>query len=355
MEIENTERIQKTTNAQLPFAPSFIDRFMRSIERLPVPFWLTYLILFNLQSVINHVVSWVDGWVPAWSFNAILFLFPLWQWGTLAIMTYLNTVAEASLASFRPLLNLDDEAVGKIKFEFTTMPNYGVLLIGIVWSIVYVLLSYLAYKLFYVQYGLGIPMQAFIFLEGLICFATGGAIYYHSLRQLFLVHRTLKMTRTIDLFHLEPVYAFSRLTSQTGVSWIIMFVLTLIIFPLRLVSQIVVIIWGIQLVLAVAAFVLPLRSVNHSLVVEKRRLLAEQQQRVESTLAHLHTHIDQNELSEVGQLNNALAGLNTERTILEKIPTWPWRTETLTGFLSAIGLPIILFLIQNILRKWLGG
>src|SRR5919197_4110859 len=70
---------------------------------------------------------------------------------------------------------------------------------------------------------------------------------------------------------------------------------------------------------------------------------------------HALSYIDQNELSEVGLLNNVLAGLNMERTLLEKLPTWPWRTDTLTGFLSATVLPILLFLIQNLLRKWLGG
>jgi len=356
MEITTSKSIQKNVEELLPYPPSFIDRFMLSVGRLPIAFWLTYFILFTLQSVVNHIVSWMDGWLPIFTFNAIMLIFPLWQWGTLAIMTYLNRVSEASLSSFRPLLNLvDDEAVRKVKFEFTTMPTSGVLLNGTVWIVVYVVLTYLTYSAFYVQYGLGTPMQVFIFLQGLICYATGGAIYYHSLRQLFLVHRMVNMTKHLDLFQLEPVYAFSRLTSRTGIAWIVLFLMTLIMFPLRFASGIMMSIWGIQLVLAVAAFVLPLRSVNHYLVLEKRRLLAEHQRRVESTLARLHNYIDQNQLSEVGPLNNALSGLNMERTILEKIPTWPWRTDTLTGFLSATVLPILLFLIQNILRKWLGG
>src|SRR5215211_1487122 len=94
----------------------------------------------------------VDGWVPVLTFNAIMLIFPLWQWGTLAIMTYLNIVSEASLSSFRPLLNLDDEAVRKINYELTTMPTSGVLLNGTAWIIVYVLFTYLTYN-FYVQYG----------------------------------------------------------------------------------------------------------------------------------------------------------------------------------------------------------
>ena len=58
-------------------------------------------------------------------------------------------------------------------------------------------------------------------------------------------------------------------------------------------------------------------------------------------------------LDDVAHINSVLEGLNTERNILEKIGTWPWRTETLTGFLSVIVLPIVLFLIQLAIQKWL--
>jgi hypothetical protein len=92
--------------------------------------------------------------------------------------------------------------------------------------------------------------------------------------------------------------------------------------------------------------------VNVHLVSEKRRLLAEHHQRVESALARLHRCLDQNDLNEIGQLNNAISGLNAEREILAKIPTWPWSTQTLTGFLTAIVFPIILLLIQIAIQKW---
>ncbi len=103
--------------------------------------------------------------------------------------------------------------------------------------------------------------------------------------------------------------------------------------------------------MALAAFILPLRVVNAQLVWEKRRLLAENQRRVEALLAQLHQQIDQNKLNEVDQLNNAISGLRVERDILEKIPTLPWRTQTLTGFLSATILPILLLIIQIIIEN----
>jgi len=59
-------------------------------------------------------------------------------------------------------------------------------------------------------------------------------------------------------------------------------------------------------------------------------------------------------MGQVTQLKDALLGLTAEHEILDKIPTWPWRSGTLTGFLSAAVLPIVLFMIQLIIQKLVG-
>ena len=81
--------------------------------------------------------------------------------------------------------------------------------------------------------------------------------------------------------------------------------------------------------------------------------MAEHGQRIKLTLDRLHNCVDENKLDDVVQLNSVMNSLNTEGNLLEKLRTWPWSTETLTGFLSAIVLPIILFLIQIAIQKWL--
>jgi hypothetical protein len=283
-----------------------------------------------------------------------LFVFPLWQWGPLALMTHLNRVALEALEGFSPLLEADEERLERLKVEFTVMPARGVILSGLIWSIIYLGLTYLANNAFYVGYGLGTFLKVATIVEGLIAYATGSAIYYHSFRQLRLVNQTVKMVRQYDLFQLNPVYSFSRVTSQIGVAWMVMLSLTLLLFPIKLATVPVLAILALQVVLAVAAFVLPLLFVNRRLVYEKRRLLAEHNRRLESTLEILHRCLDENKMDQVAQLNNAMQGLNVERNVLSGISTWPWRTNTLTTFLSTLGLPIIIFLIQLLIRKLLG-
>jgi hypothetical protein len=234
------------------------------------------------------------------------------------------------------------------------MPARSVILSCVIWSIVYVILVYLNRGVF-AAYGMGTFFTLILLLEGLLSFSTASAIYYHSLRQLRLVNRTVRMVKKVNLFQIDPVYAFSRVTSRTGISWMIMLSLTLLTFPVQLTNVPVLAILVLQVLLALAAFVLPLRFVNQYLVSEKRSLLAELNQRVERTLERLHRHLDENEMGEVAELNEAITALNAERDILTSIPTWPWRAGTLTGFLSALILPIILFLLQLVLEKLLGG
>jgi hypothetical protein len=328
---------------------------MDLVRRLPIPYWLTYLGLLVVQSLIVHILAWLSGWLPAYRPSPILFLFPVWLWGPLAMMTHLKSVSREALTGFAPLLEVEEETLKRLEYEFTVMPAASVVLSGVFWAIVYFLLTYWAYDAFYVGYGLGTWFSVVIFVEGLISYSVGSAIYYYSLRQLRLVNLTVKMVKQFNLFRLDPVYAFSRVTSQIGVTWMIMLSLTLLLFPIQLATIPVLAVLVVQLALAVAAFVLPLWFVNRRLVAEKRRLLAELDRRVESTLARLHRHLDQDEIGALDPINSAMTGLRAEREVLTGIPTWPWRSGTLAGFLSAIVLPLALYLVQLVVEKWLGG
>jgi len=349
-----TDPKQPTAGELKPYAPSYLDRFMGFIERLPTPYWFTYLIFFILQSTIFHGLAWIDGWLPAYTFSPILLLFPLWQWITLAIMTYSNKVSLQALSIFSPLLDVEESELKKLKYEFSTMPSRGVILSGVTWGIVYVILMYASFETIDVLYGLGTSFSTVLQLEGLIAYLTGSAIYYHSFRQLSLISRTVKMVKQFNLFRLDPVYAFSRVTSFIGVSWMVMLSLTLLLFPIQLVSGLNLAIMIIQVVLGVAAFVLPLWFVHRRLRSEKIRLTAELNRQVESISARLHRCLDENNMGPVTQLKDAMLGLTAEREVLNGIPTWPWYSGTLTGFLSATILPIVLFIIQIAIGKLLG-
>ena len=162
------------------------------------------------------------------------------------------------------------------------------------------------------------------------------------------------MAERASLFQLDPLYALTRLTAQTGVSWLLLAGVTLFIFPLELLNVTVVAQYASQVLLALGALVLPVWNVHQRLVAEKRRLLAGVNRRVEKAIERLHDALDSDDLARVKEIDTALAGLGSERTVLQGIPTWPWRTATVSGFVSALVLPIALFLVQLALKRLLG-
>ncbi len=345
-----TPELTLKASASPPPAPGFLDRFMLFIQRLPLPYWLTYLIFFLLQSTLVHILAWSLGALPLFQFNKLYLMYPFWLWAPMAIMTYLNGVSQAALSSFSSLMDISEADLERLKREFTTLPTRGVLLGAVLWDIVYVILNYLSRELF-TQSGFTGALAVIAFVEGLISYTFGSAIYYHSIRQLRLVHRTLKRVGHFDLFNLAPVYAFSRLTARTGIAWMVLLAFTLLVFPLRFARELVILILVFQVVLAVAAFVLPLRIVNQNLVLEKRRLQGDINRRLKQLTGRMHHHLDENELNEAEQAGNALLGLNTEREIVNGLSTWPWSPGLLTGFLSAIVFPVLLLLIQIGIEK----
>jgi hypothetical protein len=342
---------QQIEQTPIPVKISWIERLMDAVERGPLPYWVVYPALFFLETAILHLIGWQDGWVKPYMLERINFLYPLWAWVPLLAMTYLDGVAKQSLHDFAALLADSPEDLAKLEAEFMNMPPGPVFATGLIWVGVYALMMVISFGTFVRDYGLG-PIAAFVsILTGLVTFPFGGVLYYHTIHQLSLVRATVNRVEQFNLFQLEPVYAFSRLTARTGLVWLLMLTLTQLFFTIRLLSVVSITLYFIMVLLALAAFVLPIWSVHQRLVDEKCRLLSEVNQRLESRFERLHRSLDADHLDEVATIREAVGALVEEREILSKIPTWPWRAGTLAGFVSALILPIILVMIQIGLEK----
>jgi len=189
----------------------------------------------------------------------------------------------------------------------------------------------------------------YIYTRSAFTSAVGAAFVAHTIRQLRLINHIHRQATRITIFQSTPVYAFSALSARTGIGLVFFSIIIIGLNTssgLDLVSLSVV---AIFMLASVAAFLLPLNGMHQYLVTEKARLMGEANHRIEVMIAKLHQRIDTDSLEKIGDLNSALGGLITERDFLEKLSTWPWNSATLRGFITAVLLPIVLYLVTRAL------
>lgn len=273
--------------------------------------------------------------------------------GILGLIHWLDRTASEALAAIRPLLRLSDDEVALAHGRLTAIPARPTWLLTIITAVA----TPVGYALDPVSNGI-VGLSAFsLALRGVwetIVRALFLILLYHTIRQLRLIGRIHERLGTIDLFAQAPLYALSRLTSQTAVGLILLLIPSLFLLPSDADASYILItgIWyGGTVVMAFAAFVVPLRGIHDRLVGEKRRLQTETGQRLTTAVASLHAAADGGDAATVDARGKTLAALVAARDVVNRAPTWPWSSGALTGFLSAIALPIALFLIQRYLSQ----
>lgn len=71
-------------------------------------------------------------------------------------------------------------------------------------------------------------------------------------------------------------------------------------------------------------------------------------------MKQLYQRVDAADLQDADAMNKTISSLITTRELIAKIPTWPWQPETSALFFSALSLPVIVFLIQMLLKNLFG-
>lgn len=87
------------------------------------------------------------------------------------------------------------------------------------------------------------------------------------------------------------------------------------------------------------------------LIAEKERLQGEAEVRLQIVFSELNGDVDGRNVGLADALNKTLASMLQQRDVLAKLPTWPWSSGTLRGFVPAIFLPLGLFILQRVLSQ----
>jgi hypothetical protein len=344
----------KSVDLPRAYRPSWIDRFSAWVDRLPGQRGWYYFGIGLILFLIQTVVAWIEGALPVGTFLLVHGLHAGATAYVLALVPFLDRRASRAFASLRPALKADEQQVAGLHDELTTLPALPTLLFSLI-IVAGALLLQLRGDPESFDAVAGGPVSGVLLrvvyygLWWVFC-----TLIFHTIHQLRVINRIYTNYVQINPFRLGPLYAFSGVTAFTAVGMTIPPYAWMVGNPDVLQDLVALGIISAITVLAVFAFVWPLLGGRRLLAEEKGRKLDECSQRLEKTLADLHARVDKGELEGIGTLNSAITTLQTERDLLNGVSTWPWQPETVRLLVTALLLPLVLWIVQYLLQHFVG-
>jgi hypothetical protein len=346
----------KSDSKPRPYAPSWVDRFTAWVARLPGPSWVYYLGLGLVLLFVQAIAMWVEGafpigtFLPIQGFHAGVIAF------FLALFHYLDDRADAALTTLRPALKASEKEYSELRYQVTTLPARPTLLTSLAILISFMVMEHVIWSLPSSFDALATsPISwALLYLIYRLLWWIFGTLIYHTIHQLRVINRIFARHTRVSLFRMRPLYAFSSLTALTAVSLTVIPYAWMAINPGALSDPIAIRVALPFTILAVVTFVWPLLGVHRLLVEEKERLLGEGSLRLEASIVELQGRMDSGKLEGMDDLYKAIAGLQIQQNALDKIPTWPWEPETVRLLITALALPLGLWIAQFVLQRLLG-
>lgn len=336
-----------------PYPPSWIDRLLARMERLPVPLPVVLIGLWLAFITIVHVTVWREGILATGQIDARVLVINTWAPYGLGFIYYLEKTAADALAAFRPALDMSDGAFDDLRYRFTTMPRVGVLIITAVGA----LLAFVTLQMFpeTAEPFMDTPLAAVV--NTTLSMASAAvllAVIYQTFRQLRLIRRTYAQASKLDLFRTNELYAFSSLTLRMGIGWLVIIYASALLYP-ALTRNIP---WAgssILVVVGVAVyFVRTLVDIHQGIASVKAQRLLAVDRRLQEAFDGFHQRVDSGEPGSLVAQKEVMEVLLLERGFVAKLPTWPWQSGTLASFLTAILLPLIVWSLQEILQRIMG-
>jgi hypothetical protein len=339
--------------AAVPYPPSALNRLFGAIERLPLGGWWVYPLSY-LALVAYHMVSlWLTGSRPVGSVSLDGLDGLAYGPYTLAAAHYFTRVAGRAIEVFRPASGLSDADYDRRRYELTTLPAGRLWVALVIGALVALGSVVFASPAALAPYG-GTPQIALVVLGPAVLFgyAMFPVVAYQTMRQLREVERLHRDAPALDLFDTAPIYAFSRLTAQIGLALVLLGYYSMTVNATFQAGNVVSLaIVGGTVFVGVACFILPLWGIHGRLVAEKAKLVRGANLRGQALQEELYRRVDGSSLSGVKDVTDALGGIHATREQIAKLPTWPWPPQVLRGFISAIALPVLVFLLS----RYVGG
>jgi len=333
------------------FPSSWQNRFFDRVDRLPIPNLAVYALLLVGFALLNHLAPWLEGKLPWGEIDPYQFNFQIWFLVALIAGGYFLAFSRSALIKFRAALDIPQEEFDQLAHRFTQVPARTGWLITLVAAIFSILVISLLAS--YQRSGLSVLVffATSVFMLSLVLF-----FFYYLVHALRMTVRLYERVERVNIFHPEPLYAFSGLTSRLGIFFVIAIMLsylTNIAFSETPQVGSFFFYTSINLSLAVLAFILPLGGIHRKLEDAKELASRENDRRLDEAYRALHERNDRKDFAGMADFHHSIEALLAFRSEIKSLSTWPWGPGTLRSFITALLLPIVLWVAQQLISRFL--
>jgi hypothetical protein len=332
-----------------------MDRLIDFIEVLPIPAWLFYLLAFLAISLLESALFWLRGAYPFPRVEPVYLISILWTVLQVALFHYLRNAAATGIDGFRTALALGEKEFKDLKYRFTTMPaltGWVITLIGtaIAFAGGQAYREYMGVRMFEWPNAILAWPLAILLPTLLLSFIVRAGKTYWLASQLY------PKVKTINMFDLSPLFGLSVFTYRMGMLAVVLALVSLVtnsafFTGTTQASADTVFFMVLDAIIGLAAFFLPLLGMHGRLVQEKQKLASQNAQHLNRIIEQLQTRIGKGDIKNIADLRTSAAALVDVREEIKKLPTWPWETGTLRNFLTALAVPMTIWIIQQVLLR----
>ena len=338
------------------YRPSGVSRFLAWIDTLPGHGWWAYPAIGVVLFAWSQGIIWATGQRPFGTLEPLVATGVFYAPYTLAALAYINRTSQRALATFWPATGWPDDQQEAWRYQFVNSPS-GFGLPAIIIGVIFAIGAFVSAP----ASALGAESnRAVLFAAYFPSAVFGYALVFvaviHTSRQLRLVARIHREAEAIDPFDRGPVYAFSQLTVRTGLAFVLSgYYAVTVNGAFQAGNVIATVALAVTFGGGLACFVLPLWGIHDRLVHEKEVLLHDVEIRVGRLGAEMYARIDAGQFEATKVVSDAIAGAQTLRERIARLPTWPWPPQVLRGFLSALLLPVAVYLISRLAATQIGA
>ena len=313
-----TESSPKSAGEAKAYPPSFVDRLMAWIERLPGSAWVFYLLATAVIVALGHGLDWLDGTIPTGTFVVDELTNDAVTIYALAALHLLNSTARRSLEDFRPALGKLEAQYEKLRYELTTLsPRFVFITTGIGLLLAVLVIAESAGE-WIITDDSSLVTNVFNVLQITLTIVSFMGLVSQMIRQVRLIAYIHRSATNVNLYESDSHHAFSRLTVRAALalaSPVYFFLFTYYWQNGRIVitSALDQSMFLFAILVSVAVFILPLLGMRRRLVEEKNRLMVESDRRFEATARMLHERVDGKSLEKMDDLNKTMASLILEK------------------------------------------